>query len=166
MSPAISSCIPISCRSPRAAPYPPLAREGGRLTIDTPDDLAFVEAVHARLAAKAGEASLADLLLLLEREPELRAINAHVKQKPILPSGGLALIRCDGGGKFGYGHVKRMVALARALRDREGIGVMFALQRHATMPRCPSAAPALKPCMIWTSRRSGRADPQRSSPTC
>ena len=38
----------------RAAPYPPLAREGGRLTIDTPDDLAFVEAVHARLDAQGG----------------------------------------------------------------------------------------------------------------
>src|SRR6202012_1505348 len=111
----------------RAKPFPPLAREAGRLTIDTPDDLAFVEAVHARLDAKAGEASLVDLLLLLEREPELRAINRHVKQKPILPSGGLAVIRCDGGGKFGYGHVKRMVALARALRDCESIGVSFAL---------------------------------------
>jgi spore coat polysaccharide biosynthesis protein SpsF len=111
----------------RAAPYPALARQGGRLTIDTPDDLAFVEAVHARMDAKAGEASLADLLLLLEREPQLRAINRHVRQKPLLPSGGLAMIRCDGGGKFGYGHVKRMVALARALRDCEGIGVSFAL---------------------------------------
>jgi spore coat polysaccharide biosynthesis protein SpsF len=111
----------------RAPSYPPLARDGGRLTIDTPDDLAFVEAVHARLHAKAGEATLSDLLLLLEREPELRAINGHVKQKPILPTGGLALIRCDGGGRFGYGHVKRMVALARALRDRESIGVLFAL---------------------------------------
>jgi spore coat polysaccharide biosynthesis protein SpsF len=116
----------------RAAPYPPLAKKGGRFTIDTPDDLAFIEAVHARIAAKAGEASLADLLLLLEREPELNAINAHVQQKPIVASngrasGGLALIRCDGGGKFGYGHVKRMVALARALRDREGVGVLFAL---------------------------------------
>jgi len=117
-------------RIARAPAYPLLAREGGRLTIDTPDDLAFVEAVHDRLHAKAGEASLSDLLLLLEREPELRAINAHVKQKPILPSGGLALIRCDGGGKFGYGHVKRMVALARALRDCESIGVLFAL--HGT----------------------------------
>ncbi len=111
----------------RAAPYPPLAKKGGRFTIDTPDDLAFIEAVHARLAANAGEASLADLLLLLEREPELNQINAHVKQKPIRMSGGLALIRCDGGGKFGYGHVKRMVALARSLRDREGIGAIFAL---------------------------------------
>jgi len=114
-------------RVARAPAYPLLAREGGRLTIDTPDDLAFVEAVHDRLHAKAGEASLSDLLLLLEREPELRTINGHVKQKPILPSGGLALIRCDGGGKFGYGHVKRMVALARALRDCESIGVLFAL---------------------------------------
>src|SRR5690606_17167613 len=55
-------------------------------------------------------------------------INAHVKQKPILPMGGLALIRCDGGGRFGYGHVKRMVSLARALRDRESIGAVFAVQ--------------------------------------
>jgi spore coat polysaccharide biosynthesis protein SpsF len=110
----------------RAKPFPPLAREAGRLTIDTPDDLAFVEAVHARLDAKAGEAALGDLLLLLEREPALRT-NAHVKQKPLGKTGGLALIRCDGGGKFGYGHVKRMVALARALRDREGMGVVFAV---------------------------------------
>ncbi len=114
----------------RAPVYPLLAREAGRLTIDTPDDLTFVETVHARLHAKAGEASLSDLLLLLEREPELRAINSHVKQKSILPTGGLALIRCDGGGKFGYGHVKRMVALARALRDCESIGSLFAL--HGT----------------------------------
>ena len=111
----------------RAPSYPELARQGGRLTIDTPDDLAFIEAVHARLDAKAGEASLNDILLLLEREPQLRGINAHVKQKEIATKGGLALIRCDGGGKFGYGHVKRMVSLARALRDREGIGSVFAL---------------------------------------
>jgi spore coat polysaccharide biosynthesis protein SpsF len=114
----------------RAAPYPPFNRKGGRFTIDTPDDLAFVEALHERMQARAGEASLADLLLLLEREPELNHINDHVRQKPLQdgqPSGGLALIRCDGGGKFGYGHVKRMVALARALRDQEGIGARFVL---------------------------------------
>ncbi|MGZ5960232.1 MAG: cytidylyltransferase domain-containing protein [Rhizomicrobium sp.] len=115
----------------RAPAYPPLARKGGRLTIDTPDDLAFIEAVHARLEAKAGEASLSDLLLLLEREPSLRDLNAHVKQKDITGKGGLALIRCDGGGKFGYGHVKRMVALAKSLRDREGIGSVFAVNGTA-----------------------------------
>ncbi len=118
---------PDFARIVRAAPYPALAREPGRLTIDTPDDLAFIEAVHARLAARAGEASLADLLLLLEREPHLRQLNHHVRQKPIAQSGALAVIRCDGGGPFGYGHVKRMITLARALRDREMIGVCFAL---------------------------------------
>ena len=111
----------------RAKPYPKLARAGARLTVDTPDDLTFVEAVHARMEAKAGEASLADLLLLLEREPMLREINAHVRQKDIAPQGGLALIRCDGGGDYGFGHVKRMIALARALRDVQGIGAVFAV---------------------------------------
>ena len=48
----------------------------------------------------------------------------------------MALIRCDGGGRFGYGHVKRMVTLARALRDRQGIGAIFALNgsEDAAMP--------------------------------
>lgn len=114
----------------RAKPFPSLARDGGRLTIDTPDDLAFVEAVHARLDAKAGEASLGDLLLLLDREPSLRKMNAHVRQKALERAGGVALIRCDGGGAVGYGHVKRMIALARALRDGEGIGAIFAV--HGT----------------------------------
>ncbi len=81
-------------------------------------DLAFVEAVHERLEVKAGEASLADLLLL--REAQSRNASQPAR-------GALALIRCCGGGEFGYGHVKRMVALARALRDREGIGAIFAL---------------------------------------
>lgn len=112
-------------RIARAAAYPPLAREAGRLTIDTPDDHAFVEAIHERMAARAGEASLPDLLALLEREPALRALNAHVKQKPIAARRAAALIRCDAGARFGYGHVKRMVALARALRDREGISAAF-----------------------------------------
>ena len=68
----------------------------------------------------------------------------HVRQKPIMPAGGLALIRCDGGGKFGYGHVKRMVALARALRDREGIGVAVRASWQRGCARCPSAAPDSK----------------------
>jgi spore coat polysaccharide biosynthesis protein SpsF len=111
----------------RAKPFPSLARQGARLTIDTPDDLAFAEAAHARLEARAGEATLGDLLMLLEREPSLRDLNSHVRQKPLDGSGGLALIRCDGGGAYGFGHVKRMITLARELRDRQSIGVAFAL---------------------------------------
>ena len=114
-----------------AAPDPRLARRGGRLTIDTPDDLAFIEAIHERLQAKAGEASLADLLLLLEHEPRLGKINAHVRQKALDNGGGVALIRCDGGFTYGYGHVKRSLTLARALRDHQGFGVVFAINGGA-----------------------------------
>ena len=108
-----------------APPYPALARDGGRLTIDTPDDLKFVEAVYAALGTAPGEALLGDVLSLLDRQPQLRKLNAHIRQKPL--TRGRALIRCDGGGKYGYGHVKRMVALARALSERENITVTFAL---------------------------------------
>ncbi|MBN9531872.1 MAG: NTP transferase domain-containing protein [Alphaproteobacteria bacterium] len=111
----------------RAAPYPPLAVECGRLTIDTPDDLAFIEAIHARLGVAPGAAALGDVVRLLGREPILRNLNAHVQQKPIARAAARVLIRCDGGGAYGYGHVKRMLSLARALRDREGFGVQFAL---------------------------------------
>ena len=114
-----------------AAPDPRLARRGGRLTIDTPDDLAFIEAIHQRLKAKAGEASLADLLLLLDREPKLGRMNAHVQQKTLDNRGGIAVIRCDGGFTYGYGHVKRSLTLARALRDQQGFGVVFAINGDA-----------------------------------
>jgi spore coat polysaccharide biosynthesis protein SpsF len=107
--------------------FPELKHNATRLTIDTPDDLAFIETLYDRLHANAGEASLSDLLVLLEKEPALKEMNAHVKQKPLLNRGGLAIIRCDGGGTLGFGHVKRSLAIARALRDREGFGVMFAL---------------------------------------
>lgn len=62
--------------------YAPLAFPPARLSVDTPDDMAFLRAVYQRLGASAGEASLRDVLLLLEREPALRAINGHVRQKP------------------------------------------------------------------------------------
>jgi spore coat polysaccharide biosynthesis protein SpsF len=110
-----------------AEPYPDSGRAAFRVSIDTPDDLKFVETVYSRLGVPAGEASLGDVIRLVEREPGLNRINAHVRQKAIAQSAARALIRCDGGGGYGFGHVKRMIALAQALRDRESIGVTFAL---------------------------------------
>ncbi len=63
--------------------YGPLARPHERLSIDTPEDLAFLRAVYARLKAPAGELPLAAVLQLLQNEPHYREINAHVRQKPV-----------------------------------------------------------------------------------
>jgi spore coat polysaccharide biosynthesis protein SpsF len=52
-----------------------------RWTLDTIDDYQFLATVYDELGAGAGEASMADVLALLEKRPELAAINARVSQK-------------------------------------------------------------------------------------
>jgi spore coat polysaccharide biosynthesis protein SpsF (cytidylyltransferase family)/aryl-alcohol dehydrogenase-like predicted oxidoreductase len=63
--------------------YGPLVHETARLSVDTPEDLNFLRAVYDRLQAKAGEAHLVDVLALLDADPQIRAINAHIRQKPL-----------------------------------------------------------------------------------
>ncbi|MCC6919538.1 MAG: NTP transferase domain-containing protein [Alphaproteobacteria bacterium] len=108
-------------------PDPAYAFEGARLSVDTPDDVAFIEAVYDRLKAQAGEASLTDLIGLLRRDRSLLGLNANVKQKAATATAGTVLIRCDGGEALGMGHVKRCLSLSKALRDRQGLGAVFAM---------------------------------------
>jgi spore coat polysaccharide biosynthesis protein SpsF (cytidylyltransferase family)/aryl-alcohol dehydrogenase-like predicted oxidoreductase len=61
--------------------YQPLARKLERVSVDTQEDLDFLRAVYERLKAPAGELPLASVLQLLEADPQVRAINAHVRQK-------------------------------------------------------------------------------------
>jgi spore coat polysaccharide biosynthesis protein SpsF (cytidylyltransferase family)/aryl-alcohol dehydrogenase-like predicted oxidoreductase len=63
--------------------YGPLVHETARLSVDTPEDLNFLRAVYDRLKAPAGEAHLVDVLALLDADPQIRAINAHIRQKPL-----------------------------------------------------------------------------------
>lgn len=55
---------------------------GFRWTVDTPEDLEFVQAVYSRLGGAAAF-SWRDVLELLDREPELLELNRSVTQKPI-----------------------------------------------------------------------------------
>jgi hypothetical protein len=85
--------------------------------------------VHARLEArKPGEASLADCCCSGTRTAPERTQRACAA-KPIAARGGLALIVCNGGGKFGYRHVKRMPRW-RARRDSR-ISSVFAMSGSA-----------------------------------
>ena len=51
-----------------------------RWTLDTPEDLEFLRAVYER-RSDASDPTWLEVLGMLEREPDLAAINAHVKQK-------------------------------------------------------------------------------------
>ena len=101
--------------------------KGARLSIDTPADVTFIETIYQRLHAQAGEATLTDLVALLNREPALLELNSHVQQKAVTAQSGTIIMRCDGGGVVGLGHVKRCLSLARRLRDAHGFGVRFAM---------------------------------------
>ena len=101
--------------------------EGARFSIDTPTDLAFIEAIYRRLGAPAGEAQFLDVLRLLRAEPELLAMNRHVRQRGAGEKPPAVLIRCDGGHEVGLGHVVRCLAIASALRDHFGAAVTFLL---------------------------------------
>ncbi len=110
--------------------------KGARLSIDTPADVTFIETIYERLHAQAGEATLTDLVALLNREPSLLDLNGHVHQKAVTEQSGTVIVRCDGGGALGLGHVRRCLTLARRLRDAHGLGVRFAMNadKIATAP--------------------------------
>lgn len=52
-----------------------------RVTLDTPDDLALIEAVVTELGD--GPAHLPDIVALLRSRPDMVALNGHVRQKPL-----------------------------------------------------------------------------------
>lgn len=54
-----------------------------RWTVDTPEDLIFIRTVYERFG-EAKEVGWKDVLRLLEYEPDLIAINQHIKQKSLI----------------------------------------------------------------------------------
>jgi spore coat polysaccharide biosynthesis protein SpsF len=54
-----------------------------RLTVDTAEDFELIRRIYEALYAESVIFSLADILTLLEGNPELAAINQDIKQKPV-----------------------------------------------------------------------------------
>jgi spore coat polysaccharide biosynthesis protein SpsF len=52
-----------------------------RWTVDTPEDLAFVQAVYDRFGNE--DFSWREVLGMLDREPELMRLNRHIVQKDV-----------------------------------------------------------------------------------
>ena len=61
----------------------PDAEEVGkmRLTVDTPEDLALIQAIYEELYPSKPDFTLPDILDLLNRRPELLALNQHIQAK-------------------------------------------------------------------------------------
>lgn len=65
-------------------PAPPeLQRLGWRLCVDEEADFRLIEEIYNRLYRPGGIIEIRDVLALLDREPELLKINAHVRQKVV-----------------------------------------------------------------------------------
>jgi len=111
------------------APGPEYQFEGARMTVDTPADLRFMEAVYRRLQAPAGEVDVREIVKLLRREPDLLKINTHVYQKKPGDISHQVLFRCDGDAGLGFGHIFRCLALADEMREQYGWGITFAMAR-------------------------------------
>ncbi len=100
---------------------------GARISVDTPEDLRFLEKIYSRLKVPAGDADVIDVVRLLREEPELLKINSHVHQKGVYERGRKILFRCDGDTEVGLGHIYRCLALADQMRDAHGCGVLFSM---------------------------------------
>jgi spore coat polysaccharide biosynthesis protein SpsF len=68
-------------RLERVVASAPLRRPELRLTVDTPEDLALIRAVYDRLHQPGRIVDLGAAIALLDAEPELLALNRHVRQK-------------------------------------------------------------------------------------
>lgn len=113
---------------------PQLRRADIRLTVDTEDDLRFFRALAETFPGSLTTASLIDVLAVLDRHPELVAINAGAGRKSNLHESVRVGFRCDGGAALGMGHVVGSVRLARLLADQLGWGAEFVC-REATAVR-------------------------------
>ena len=103
--------------------------QGARISVDTPADLRFLEQVYQRMGAAPGALDVVELVALLKAEPDLMDLNRHVVRKQTRVDDRCVLVRCDGDSRIGLGHVVRCIAIAEALRDRQGLRVVFAVDR-------------------------------------
>jgi hypothetical protein len=61
---------------------PGLFRPQYRLTVDEADDVRLMQAVFERLAAPGKVVTTREAIALLDAQPDLAAINAHLRHKP------------------------------------------------------------------------------------
>ncbi|MDJ0837239.1 MAG: NTP transferase domain-containing protein [Acidobacteriota bacterium] len=102
-----------------------------RLSVDTPSDYRFMSQVYRDWHAEHPDDSIVDLRHVIRRlqtEPQLRAVNAEVKQKGVLEQSLPVLLVTAADDTVGLGHLRRMLPPARALQDGAAAGVQMLIQ--------------------------------------
>ena len=107
---------------------PEFRRHDFRMSVDTNSDLEFMNVVFGELSKEGSVINLKDVVKLIDLKPELKSINQHVLQKKIEDKSFKILIRCDGGKKWGLGHIYRTQAIASELVEKYAVGIVFAVK--------------------------------------
>jgi spore coat polysaccharide biosynthesis protein SpsF (cytidylyltransferase family)/spore coat polysaccharide biosynthesis predicted glycosyltransferase SpsG len=106
---------------------PPIfSRIQHRLSVDTPSDYRFMETIYRRWYAAnpaVTQVSLEWVIRRLLADPELRAINAGVRQRRAEERPPRIALICAAGPQVGLGHLSRTLIAARALEDGLGAGI-------------------------------------------
>jgi len=101
---------------------PQKAQFSARLSVDTPADIKFIETIYTELGVAVGEVNSYDLIALLQKKPELLALNAHIHQKCSNETGKKVIICCKTKENFA-----NYLLLGQLLRDSYSVGIIFCI---------------------------------------
>ncbi len=110
---------------------PVFSRLQHRISVDTPSDYRFMSEVYRRWYDGHDTDSIVSLpwvMEQLEKDPALRGINAHVRQKAVSDRSIPVFLVTQCGPEIGLGHLMRMRILAHALQDGISAGVRLLIQ--------------------------------------
>jgi spore coat polysaccharide biosynthesis protein SpsF (cytidylyltransferase family)/spore coat polysaccharide biosynthesis predicted glycosyltransferase SpsG len=102
-----------------------------RISVDTPSDYRFMRRIYDDWYRTHGGETVVELRDVIGRivnEPELRAINAHVRQKQVADTSAKVTLLTQCGPGVGLGHVSRMTVAASALQDFLSTGVSVLIE--------------------------------------
>jgi spore coat polysaccharide biosynthesis protein SpsF len=96
-----------------------------RLSVDNMADFRLIETIYKNLWDGKGIVSLVDVVKLLEKNPDIKSINAHVSQKNVRAKSAKIAFVIDGGAELGLGHFTRTTQIAKYMVENNNCGCFF-----------------------------------------